>query len=148
MIPPGTEDFFAVMCVACLIALWKGLAPERLAATGVFLAWVASAVLHTQDWVHPQYGMLGVDLILLLILVSLMLLTGRRWLVFASAAHVLGIGAHFAVMLDLQIRAFAYFTAMAIWGYAVLLAMVIGTLTEGARERRLRQASGNPASSE
>lgn len=149
MIPAGTEDFFVIMCLACGFVLWRGGVPERITAVAVLLAWVASAMVHTFDWLRPQYGMLGVDLLLLVILVALALLSGRKWLMVAAACHLLTVGAHLAMMLDLRIQALAYLRTMTIWGYAVLLAMVVGTLLEaGAERRRRRLASGSPATSE
>ena len=146
LISEGVRTFFTVLVLTCGYALWRGRLPERTAAIGFLLAWVATEMVHTYDWTKPQYGMFAVDLILLVIMVALTLLSGRRWLIAATAFHVLTIGDHVAMMLDLRIRSYAYQTVMVIWGYAVLLAMVLGTWFEAEPERRrLRAASGNPA---
>ena len=59
----------------------------------------------------------------------------------AAACHLLTVGDHLAMILDMRIRSYAYMTVMVIWGYAVILAMVLGTWLEAEPERRrLRQA--------
>jgi len=148
MIPAGTETFFVILTLTCVYALWRGGGPERIAAVAFYLAWMASLMLNSFDFVRPQYGMLGVDLILLMILVALALLSHRRWLMIAAACHVLTVAGHFAMMIDLSLRSYAYQTAMVVWGYAVLLAMALGVVFEAEPERRRRRAlSGSRATS-
>ena len=138
----GVWDFVTVMCLACAYGLWRGRLPERVAAVSFLLAWLASYVMHTRDFTRPQFGMFWVDVILMVILVSLALLSGRRWLMVACACHVLTLGDHFAMMIDMRILSRAYISVMAIWGYAVLLSLALGTWLEAEPERRrLRQAS-------
>jgi hypothetical protein len=124
------------MALACAYALWRGRAPERIAAVAFVLAWWASAVLLSLDFSQPQYGMFAVDVILELILIALALLTRRRWLMAAAACQLLTVGDHFAMMIDRRILSYAYQTVMVIWGYAALLAMVLGTVFEAEPERR------------
>ena len=150
---PEVMDFVSIMAVCCGFALWRGRAPERIVAVAVLVAWAASGLLHTRDFTRPQYGMFWVDLVLLALLIALATRTGRRWLMIASAFHVLTVGDHFAMMLDMRIKSYAYQTVMVIWGYAVLLAMVLGTWFEAEPERRRLRAgpagpNGSPASSE
>ena len=53
-----------------------------------------------RDFSQPQFGMFVVDVILMVILIGLTLLSGRRWLMVASACHLLTLGDHFAMMMD------------------------------------------------
>lgn len=146
IIHPEVRTFFLVMVAGCAYALWRGLLPERVTAVALLLAWVATQMMNTHNWVEPQYTILAVDTILLVILVGLALLSGRRWLMAASAIHVLTVGDHVATIMDIQIRSYAYLTAIVIWGYAVILAMVLGTWLEAEPERRrVRQFEPPPA---
>lgn len=148
VLAPSKERFLVCMLLAGAYAIWRGGWPERIAAIAFVLAWLASALVHTYDAINPQYGMFGVDLLLLLVLVPLAILSGRHWLMVAAAIHLLGVGAHLSMMLDLRIRSLAYFRTMAIWGYVMLLAMVLGTYFEASSERRRQtRASGNPSTS-
>lgn len=135
------RTFFFILVASCAYAGWRGLMPERATALGLMLAWVATQMMNTRNFSQPQYGILGVDVLLLLVLLSLALLSGRRWLMAATACHLLTVGDHVAMIMDMRIRSYAYMTVMVIWGYAVILAMVLGTFFEAeAERRRLRQA--------
>lgn len=137
----AVATFATIMCLACAYGLWRGRLPERVAAVSFLLAWAASYVVHTRDFTQPQFGMFWVDLILMVVLVGLALLSGRRWLMAACACHLLTVGNHVAMMIDMDILSRAYIRVMAIWGYANLLALVLGTCFEAEPERRrLRQA--------
>lgn len=144
LIDPEVRTFFFVMVASCIYALWRGRMPERVTAVALLLAWFATQFVHTHDFSKVQYAILGVDLILLLILVGLALLSGRRWLMAASALHVLTVADHVATAMDFQIRSYAYLTAIVIWGYAVLLALVLGTWFEAEPERRRLRAGLSP----
>lgn len=134
--------FVTIMGLACAYAFWRGRLPERTAAAAFLLAWLASYVLNTHDFTQPQFGMFWVDLILMVILVSLALLSGRRWLMIACACHLLTLGDHVAMMTDVHILSRAYIRVMAIWGYANLLAMALGTWFEAEPERRRLLGAG------
>lgn len=136
IIHPEVRTFFLILLAGCLYALWRGLLPERVTSVALMLAWVGTQVVNSHDALSPEYGMLAVDLILLIILVGLALLSGRRWLMAAAACHLLTVGDHVAMMLDMRILSYAYRTVMVIWGYAVILAMVLGTWFEAEPERR------------
>lgn len=142
----GPWDFVTIMCLACGYALWRGRLPERVAAVAFLLAWLASYLVHTRDFTQPQFGMFWVDAILMVILVSLALLSGRRWLMVACACHLLTLGDHFAMMIDQRILSLAYLRVMVVWGYAALLAMVLGTYFEAEPERRRLRAGLSPGS--
>jgi hypothetical protein len=137
----SVASFLTILGLACGYALWRGRLPERVAAVALILAWLASDMVLSRDFSRPQYGMFWVDLILMVILVALALLSNRRWLMVAAACHLLTVGDHFAMMLDHRILSYAYQAVMTVWGYAVILAMVLGTFFEAESERRrLRQA--------
>lgn len=137
------RTFFLILLGGCLYGLWRGRLPERITAVALMLAWIATQIVNSKSAISPEYGMLAVDLILLIVLVGLALLSGRRWLMVASACHLLTVGDHVAMMLDMRILTYAYRTVMVIWGYAVILAMVLGTYFEAEPERRrLRAAAG------
>jgi hypothetical protein len=133
------RTFFLILLGSCAYALWRGRLPERVTSIALMLAWIATQMVNSKDARSPEYGMLGVDALLLVVLVGLALLTSRRWLMAAAACQLLTIGDHLAMMLDMRILSYAYRTVMVIWGYAVILAMVLGTWLEAEPERRRLQ---------
>jgi hypothetical protein len=140
IIHPEVRTFFLVLLAACAYALWRGRLPERLTAAALLLAWISTQIMNTHDWTEPQYTIFAVDGVLLVILAALALLSGRRWLMAATAFHVLTVGDHVATILDIHIRSYAYITVLVIWGYAVIAAMVLGALLEAEPERRRLRA--------
>lgn len=141
VIHPEVRTFFLILLGGCLYALWRGRFPERVTAIALMLAWIATQAVNSRSSVDPEYGMLAVDLILMVVLVGLALLSGRRWLMAACACHLLTLGDHVAMIMDMRILTYAYRTVMVIWGYAVILTMVLGVWFEAEPERRrFRQA--------
>lgn len=136
IVHPEVRAFFLILMAGCGYALWRGRLPERITAAALILAWIATQIVNSRSPLHPEYGMLAVDLLLLVILGGLALLSGRRWLMAAAACHLLTVGDHVAMMLDMRILTYAYRTVMVIWGYAVILAMVLGVWLEAEPERR------------
>ena len=136
LIDEGVREFFILLTASCLLALWRGLLPERVAAVALMLAWLATQLVNSHDPLQPEFGMLAVDLLLLVVLGGLAVLSGRRWLMAATACHLLTIGDHLAMILDTRLLSYAYRTVMVIWGYAVILALVLGVLFEAEPLRR------------
>lgn len=126
------------LVVVALYASWAGGTPERLAACAVTLAYVASpyAQLFT-SLVEPQYGVLLVDAALFLALLALSLASDRRWLLFATAAHGLGVLTHLAVVADQALLPRAYLSANIATAY-----LVLGALALGAWSRRRNLIEG------
>jgi hypothetical protein len=140
IIHPEVRTFFLVMVAGCAYAVWRGRFPERISALAILLAWISTQIMNTHDWTEPQYTIFVVDTVLLVILIGLALLSGRRWLMVATAFHVLTVADHVATMMDIHIRSYAYLTALVIWGYAVIVAMMLGTRFEAEPERRRLRA--------
>jgi hypothetical protein len=143
---PFEQISSVIVWISCLFAIWRGGRPERVAACAMILAWAGTVLLEDRtDWISPQYAMMCVDGALLVALGTMAVTWSRRWLVFAAAAQFLLVASHLAMILDLRLLSVAYLTSIAIWSLAVLIAMIVGTLTEAAAERRrLRGLSGSP----
>lgn len=127
------------LIVVALYALRVGGTPERLTACALALAYVASpyAQLFT-SLVEPQYGVLLVDTALLVVLLVLSLASNRRWLLFATAAHGLGVLTHLAAVADHALLPRAYLSANIATAYLVLGALAFGAWS---RRRNLIAAS-------
>ncbi len=118
----------AAMLSVSGIAIWKGGRPERIVAVVNILASIASALVQdTRHWLDPQWGMLGVDLAFLAVLLWLALRSDRHWPMWAAAFQLLGVVTYVARMTDYRVGALAPFTAGVIWSYLVLLTLMIGT---------------------
>lgn len=115
------------LILVVVYALWAGGRPERLAACAVTLAYAVSPYAqYVTTLIEPQYGVLAVDGALFLALLALALTTDRRWLLFATAAHGLGVMTHLAATADPALLPRAYLSANIATSYLVLGALAFG----------------------
>ena len=127
---------FAV--IACGYALWKGGKPERIGGAAMLLAWIVQPfAVDTNAWLNPQYAAFATDVPLLAVLVWLALRGDRWWPMWAVAFHFLGMVMAIIIVVDPRVRPLAYMTALGMWSYLTVIALVVGTWREARRRRRL-----------
>ncbi|HEY9236436.1 MULTISPECIES: hypothetical protein [Phenylobacterium] len=128
MLNSTPERIWAVaMFVVSAYAVWRGGRVERLVAGANVVAWVLTvAVQNRQDWLHPQWGVLAVDVAFLILLLGLVVRTTRGWVMPAAAFQLLAVVTHMAIMADKGVRAWAYLTALILWSYLVLISLAVG----------------------
>jgi hypothetical protein len=125
--PNNSQIWLAVMIAVSAYAFMRGGRPERMVAIANIVAYLATiAVQNRQDWFHPQWSMLAVDVAFLALLVGMALMVDRYWLLFASAFQLLGVVTHLAIIADPSVRSLAYLRSLGIWGYMVLVALAVG----------------------
>lgn len=128
-----------IVWIACAIAMALGGRPERFGAVAVWAAWLLSVLNQERtEFLDPQYAWVVIDGALFVALTWLVFRSRRRWPTYAAACQALMLATHAAMSIDLEIRAFAYLTAIAIWSLGVLIALVWGVFTEAAAEHRTR----------
>jgi len=134
-----------LMAGACLYAASSRRRPQVLTAIAVATTWVGSAaVQNTSNLIDPQYGVFALDVAALLFLLGLALRYREGWLMGVAAFHLLTTTTHIAVMIDLRINVWAYFTTQFIWSHMMLLAVAWGGW-QGHRERRAEKARTSSA---
>ncbi|MCR5878058.1 hypothetical protein [Phenylobacterium sp. J367] len=131
----------ATVVGVCALALWRGGPDEKLAAGGLLVGWTLTRTVYQFKGEQTEWGIAGVDLALLALLVYIALRSRRYWPLFAAGFHLLAVVTHLARGLDPRVGGWAYITAEIIWGY--LLAITIGLGAWKARERQL--AAETPA---
>lgn len=77
--------FLAILILCCGYALWRGGAPERLAAATFASALVRAHVDHR--FIETETGLLVVDGILLLVLIAIALKADRGWPLLVAGLH-------------------------------------------------------------
>ena len=132
MLNSTPERIWAVaMFAVSVYALWRGGRVERLVAGANILAWALTIVVQNRrDWLHPQWGVLAVDIAFLDLLLALVVRTTRNWVMPAAAFQLLAVVTHMAIMADKGVRAWAYLTALILWSYMVLFSLAAGTYLE------------------
>ena len=68
---PASQIGALVMAVICLFSAWAGGKPQKVVAAIVFVAWIGSAAVEDRSYLHPQYGTLIIDIVLMVVFVGL-----------------------------------------------------------------------------
>ncbi len=119
--------FYSALALAVGVALLRGGVPERLVAIACLLASVASPLLQQGMFEQPEYGIMLVDVSLLVALTVVAMTSNRFWPLWAMAFHLVGTTIHLAKIVQPTVWPWAYATAEAFWAYPVLLALLIGS---------------------
>lgn len=131
--------FFILQLGVSLYALARGGAPERIVGLALLIATALGVVMHQPfigRFVTVDWGLLGVDLVLLVVLVAVALNADRFWPLWVAAFHMLATGAHLVRGVDYGIEPVAYAILLASWSYPIILLLAVGTLRHGERRRR------------
>ena len=110
------------------LAAWRGRWEERTIAFGMVIDSVASPMLQNHDWKATQWADLGLDVVYLMVMVWVALRSNRRWPLWATGFQIIDVAIYLAFMADVRVGAWASYTAIAIWGYLILIVIVVGTL--------------------
>jgi hypothetical protein len=145
VLPPWI--WVAFVCLVSLSALIWGRRSERIGAVIIFGGWLATLASEHHRWREPQWGVTGVDAIVLILLVTLGLRSSRWWPLWAAGFQLLALITHVARLVDRHVGAWAYITAALIWGYALVAALAVGTFNRW-RERPQPAANAEPAMAE
>ncbi len=121
--------------LTCGFAAWKGRAPERWGALFFYGAWLLTIAVYNPKGLATQWAIFGVDTVLLALLTALALRSDRFWPLFMAAFQLLTVLTHVGRALDSGLPWWAYHTAPQIWGYLMILSLLVGTLNTW-RERR------------
>ena len=118
---------------------WRGGKPERIAGVVMALAWFVSPYLvNTHNRYAPPWGVFALDLALLGFLIWMALGSHRYWPMWAAALHGLGVLMHAMRNIEHRILPQSYMTASGIWGYLVVIALIVGVMLEAAPARSAR----------
>ncbi|MEP9357433.1 hypothetical protein [Sphingomonas sp. KR3-1] len=134
--------FYFLLAGSSAYALWKGGAPERIAAVIILLATLFTLlVAPDKSWVFGSVhaGIFLVDLSMFVALVALALHADRFWPLWMSAMQGFGVFGHISVWLAPSIKPVVYAATHAIASYPILILLAFATY------RHLRRVSANGA---
>lgn len=124
-------------------AFWKGDEPERLAAGAYALVFLGTLMIKDgRSLSIPQWGVMGMDIVLLAVLIGLALHSRRAWLVWASAFQALIVTGHLLVAANLKPPSDAFATVNNMSNYGLLIAMAVGTFWAWQERRAAAMGSG------
>ncbi|WP_108505332.1 MULTISPECIES: hypothetical protein [unclassified Caulobacter] len=129
-----------VATLVCGFAIWKGDRWTRFVG-GIFLGgWILSPFVATTDSLQPEWGVMVIDVIALLLFIWASLKARKLWTVFAAACQMMAVASHIISIIDLRIYMATVIVGLALLSYGVLIALLFGTAS-AIRARRGRRAN-------
>lgn len=131
-------DLFLLIC--CVYALWRGGAPERIVGATLLIGdalSVASVVLHHGRYAHEEYGLFGIDLVILVILTVIALRGKRWWPLIVAGLQLDGVLVHFVHLVAPHTLPLTYLNATALWAYPMVAILAVATSRHRSRLARL-----------
>jgi hypothetical protein len=133
------QDIFVVLLLtSCAFAIWKGGAPERIAAATLFVGAqisLAAVHFHHRQFINEEYGLLTTDALILLVLGAIAFRSTRWWPLFLAGLQLDGVLVHLIHFAAPQAIPIAYLDATALWSYPMVLILAGGTWRHVSRLR-------------
>ena len=112
----------------CGFAFWKGDETERAGAGAYILSWFASLLVQVENGLFTkQYGIFGVDCIMLVVYGALIWKSRATWLIWAIALQLLAVMSHIMIMVDINTPVSSYLTVLNLTAYGILICLGVGT---------------------
>lgn len=127
------QTLFSQIGLFCAVAVTafaflKGDEPERLGAGVFMLGFFASQLLQDFNHAHgAQWGMMAIDVIMLIVFAALAWKSGRAWPVWVCALQSLIVMSHVTTILDVRPPVTAFIAVVNLSSYGILLVIAIGT---------------------
>ena len=122
--------YWTVLAASAAFVFWRGGTPEKagvaIIGIGSVLSVIATSELE-ERFRSMEWGILLVDVAVLVALLAVALRSDRFWPLWAAGFHVIGVVTHVATLVDPDIVSYAYALAQGFWAYPMLAAVVIGT---------------------
>lgn len=125
---------FAVLVVA--FAFLKGDEPERVGGGAYALGALASLLVQDETRLYgPQWGLMGIDAVLLAAYAAVAWKSRRAWPVWASAFQALVVMTHVMIVVDVRPPLVAFYAVINLAAWGILLVLALG-VAQAWRDRR------------
>jgi hypothetical protein len=131
--------YYALFAICGLYVLLKGGAPEKVGATILAIGSVLSVAAVSSPagrFGSVEIGVFLVDVATFLGFLVLALRAERYWPLCVTALQAIGTAGHAAKLLDPGVIRSAYAIVLSLWGYLMLLLLVLGTWNHQKRLAR------------
>jgi hypothetical protein len=131
----------------CTFAWFRGGVTERRVATALMIAVLATIAgpLVGSKFQGPNWGVIVVDVVLLVVLVVIARQSRRFWPLWASASQLGGCLAHLPVIMNPGLPKHLYGATQPFWIWPLMVSLLIGAIS-AHRQRRAWEKSGRPTS--
>lgn len=127
----------------CVFAWFRGGVTEKRVATAYAVAAVATVFMapFTTHWHGPNWGVIAVDTIFLVVLVVIARQSTRFWPLWAAASQLAGVLGHFPAIMNPAFPKQLYVSTQPFWALPLLVSLMIGVIS-AHRQRRAWEKSG------
>ena len=127
----------------CVFAWFGGGVTERRVATAFAIAAIASisAGLFGNHWHGPNWGVIVIDVIFLIVLVVIARRSTRFWPLWAAASQLAGCLARFPAIMNPAFPKELYVSTQPYWALPLLVSLMIGAIS-AHRQRRVWEKTG------
>lgn len=138
-LPPNLVVYMTLLLLCWVYALRRGGAPERLAATILAIASLATAAAipgPQQSFRSVETDVVLIDALCALAFIALALRADRFWPLWLAALQIGGTASHAVKFIDFEAVPRAYAFMLAIWSYPMIALIVAGTWRHRRRLQR------------
>jgi hypothetical protein len=128
--------FWALLCVCCGYALWRGRKYEQLSALVCIVATVVSVIARPaaqHAYTSVQVGDLIVDSAVLVAFVAIALRSDRFWPLWVAGLQLTISMSHFLKAVEPHLMPLAYAAAERFWSYPTLIIIAVGAWRQHRR---------------
>ena len=125
----------AVAVLICGFAMWKGDRWARFVAIVYLSGWIVTPFVIIRDPMSPEWGVMAIDIVVMVLLVWASLRARQLWSVFAAACQMMAVASHIVSIIDLRIYIATVILGLTVLSYGVLVALLVATLA-AIRARR------------
>jgi len=132
----------------CTFAWSRGGVTERRVATALMIAVLATIAgpLVGSKFQGPNWGVIVVDVIFLVVLVVIARQSTRFWPIWTAASQLGGCLAHLPAILNPEIPKHLYGATQPFWIWPLMTSLLIGVLSVHRLRRMQEKSEGPPAS--
>ncbi|MGN6819164.1 MAG: hypothetical protein ACTHJR_10905 [Sphingomonas sp.] len=143
----GLVVYVIVFPALCVFAWFRGGVTERRVATAYMIAAIASifADLFGNHWRGPNWGVIIVDIVFLVVLIVIARQSTRFWPLWAAASQLAGCLAHFPAIMNPAFPKELYVSTQPYWAVPLLVSLMIGSIS-AHRQRRIWEKSDRATS--
>lgn len=131
MIIPRQAVGLTILALTLAYTYRRGSRPERIGVSLVAAGWLITPIVEQREsWYAPQFGIMGVDMMILAAFTVMTLRYNRFWTICAAGFQAIAVIVHFAFLMSPAALYRAYFFETFAIGYLVLGSILGGVLIE------------------
>jgi hypothetical protein len=121
--------------------MWKGDRAIRFVAAVYLFGWVATPFLALRDPLQPEWRVMALDTLAMILFVGVSVRTRRIWTIFVAACQMMMVASHVVSIIDLRINIATVVVGLTLLSYGVLIALLLATFA-AIKARRVAHERG------